>query len=173
MRLHEGVNTSVNSSSVVQCSPRDSKHQRVATRVESTLVLHRVSLKFSSVIAIIVTKDINRFNRGVFFSNLIVAAVGVMTSGIGLVGAACAGAATIAICRKIMEKCSSYAKWLDEFKTNKQIELKNLNQRIKVIEVKVPCLKQMMDEIEETPGCCSFAFCQWLSKLWRRRRLHH
>ena len=43
----QGVNTSVKSSSIVQCFPRDSKHQRVDTRVLPTAVLHCVFLKCS------------------------------------------------------------------------------------------------------------------------------
>ena len=39
------LNTSVKSSSIVQCSSTDSKHQRLDTRVVSTLGLHCVSLK--------------------------------------------------------------------------------------------------------------------------------
>ena len=39
LRSHWGVNTSVKSSSIVQCSPTDSKHQRVDTILVSTLVL--------------------------------------------------------------------------------------------------------------------------------------
>ena len=40
LRSHQGVNTSVE----VQCSPRDSEHQRVDSRVVSTLVLHIFSV---------------------------------------------------------------------------------------------------------------------------------
>ena len=39
------VVTSIKSSSIVQCSPRDSKNQRVDTRIVSTPVLHCVSLE--------------------------------------------------------------------------------------------------------------------------------